>query len=61
MQGFTDAEIIGSPTRGKPGMLPHYTAPLSGPNSYMKSFVYRIPSASEAFFRELREEAPHAA
>jgi len=58
MQGFTDAEIIGSPTRGQHGMLPNYTPPPSGPNSYMKSFVYKIPSASKAFFGELREELP---
>jgi hypothetical protein len=56
MQGYTDAEIIGNPARGQPGMLPNYTAPRSGPNSYLKSFVYKIPSASKAFFDELREE-----
>jgi hypothetical protein len=60
MQGFTDAEIIGSPARGQPGMLPHYKPPPSGPNSYLKSFVYEIPRASRAFFGELGEELPVA-
>jgi len=52
MMGYTDAEIIGSPIRGQPGMLDLYTPPRSGPNSYVDHYVRRIPEASKAFFSQ---------
>jgi len=59
MQGFTDAEIIGDPRKkDKPGMLPNYKPPPSGANSFLKSFVYKIPEVSTDFFHALHEELP---
>jgi len=61
MQGFTDAEIIGDPRKtDKPGMLTHYKPPPSGANSFLKSFVYKIPAVSKDFFHGLHEELPLA-
>ncbi len=36
-------------------MLPHYTAPVSGPNMYLK-WVYKIPEVSKKFFHSIGEE-----
>lgn len=58
MQGYENEEIIGHPGKGKPGMLPHYRSPVSGPNTYLKH-VYKIPEVSKKFFKTLHEEAPH--
>ncbi len=61
MQGFTDLEIIGDPRRkGLPGTLTHYKPPPSGANSFLKSFVYKIPAVSKDFFHGLHEELPLA-
>jgi len=51
---FAPKNIIGDPRRkGLPGMLTHYKPPPSGANSFLKSFVYKIPAVSKDFFHGL--------
>ena len=58
MQGYDNDEIVGDPKKGLPGKLPHYQAPMSGPNSYLQHYAYKIPELSKLFFKSLREELP---
>jgi hypothetical protein len=59
MQGYSDAEILGDPRKpGLHGMLPTYKSPPSGPNSFIKYVIGKIPAVSRQFFRQIHEELP---